>query len=238
MLPSTLVLGRGELLDTQSGLRRMTSTDMEDDVARPGGMTARPPDGWTDARRHLVARPWPEQARLGLAFLRGLRLRRAFSTATTILAGPRVRIRRRHGRITGGALCSLGEGVGITVQGSRQRVANLHIGERTHIQARTHINCFESIIIGERCAISWDCEILDTDIHRLVVDGQPRARTGPVLIGDRVWIGARSIILKGVTIGDHAVVAAGSVVTRDVPPRTLVAGNPARVIREISGWES
>jgi acetyltransferase-like isoleucine patch superfamily enzyme len=55
----------------------------------------------------------------------------------------------------------------------------------------------------------------------------------PVIIGNSVWIGVNSTILKGVTIGEGSVVGAGSVVTKDVPPWTIVAGNPARVIREI-----
>jgi acetyltransferase-like isoleucine patch superfamily enzyme len=55
----------------------------------------------------------------------------------------------------------------------------------------------------------------------------------PILIKRGAWVGARSIILKGVTVGEGAVVGMGSVVTSDVPPRTIVAGNPARVIREI-----
>jgi maltose O-acetyltransferase len=54
----------------------------------------------------------------------------------------------------------------------------------------------------------------------------------PIVLEDRVWLANRSIVLKGVTIGHDAVVAAGAVVTRDVPPRTVVAGNPARVVRE------
>lgn len=55
----------------------------------------------------------------------------------------------------------------------------------------------------------------------------------PITIGDRVWIGGRSVVLPGVRIGDEAVIGAGSIVTSDVPPRTLVAGNPAREIRRI-----
>ena len=58
-------------------------------------------------------------------------------------------------------------------------------------------------------------------------------REATVTIGNGVWIGARAIILPGVTIGDRALVAAGAVVTRDVPADTLVGGNPARVIREL-----
>ena len=60
----------------------------------------------------------------------------------------------------------------------------------------------------------------------------------PVRIGNHVWIGENSMVLKGVAIGDGAVVAASSVVTRDVPPRCLVAGAPAKVVREDIEWEA
>jgi acetyltransferase-like isoleucine patch superfamily enzyme len=57
-----------------------------------------------------------------------------------------------------------------------------------------------------------------------------------VRIGNHVWIGAQAIILKGVTIGENSVVAAGAIVTKDVPPFTLVAGAPAKIVRKIAGW--
>lgn len=57
----------------------------------------------------------------------------------------------------------------------------------------------------------------------------------PVHIGKNVWIGSNSTVLPGITIGENAVVGAGSVVTKDVPPMTVVAGNPARIIKEIGG---
>jgi acetyltransferase-like isoleucine patch superfamily enzyme len=107
------------------------------------------------------------------------------------------------------------------------------IGDRTFVNRRTEFVCGESITVGTDCAISWDVCITDTDSHSL--DGGQR--TSPVIIGNRVWIGARAMILKGVTIGDGAVVAANSVVTRDVPPRTLVGGSPARVLRENVEWQ-
>ena len=67
------------------------------------------------------------------------------------------------------------------------------------------------------------------------VDGAEE-RIAPVHIGNDVWIGCRSIILSGIRIGDGAVVAAGSVVTKDVPPYTLVAGNPAQIKKKVAGW--
>jgi acetyltransferase-like isoleucine patch superfamily enzyme len=84
--------------------------------------------------------------------------------------------------------------------------------------------------------LSWDVQILDNDFHAITVDGTTRPSTAPVTIGDRVWVGTRALILKGVEIGDGAIVAAGSVVSRDVPPGTIVAGMPARVVGKVDGW--
>lgn len=110
--------------------------------------------------------------------------------------------------------------------------AEVNIGLGTYLNRRTEITCKRSVTIGERCAISWDVLITDTDYHQLG-EGE---HTAPVRIGDRVWIGAKAMILKGVTVGDGAVIAAGSVVTKDVPGGALVAGNPARVVRENVSW--
>lgn len=187
---------------------------------------------------YLAKLSWSQRWGLLRDFLRGLRWRHLFASRTWVFAGGGLWMKRQYGTITGERTCFLADGVGISVYGSPDRPAHLHIGERTHIQARTHVNCAYSVHIGDRCAISWDCEILDTDIHGVIVDGQDQPRTARVHIGDRVWIGTRSIILKGVAIGDGAVVAAGSVVTADVPAYTLVAGNPARAIKKIDGWLS
>ena len=61
--------------------------------------------------------------------------------------------------------------------------------------------------------------------------------SAPIHIGNHVWVGVRAIILKGVTIGDGAIIAAGSVVTRDVPANTLVGGVPAKIIKDNISWE-
>ena len=96
--------------------------------------------------------------------------------------------------------------------------------------------CDQSITIGDRVWVGANSVISDTDFHPL--DPEHRrtdpldANTAAVTIADDVFIGMNALILKGVNIGAGAVVAAGSVVTRDVPARTVVAGNPAKVIRE------
>ena len=78
--------------------------------------------------------------------------------------------------------------------------------------------------------------MLDDDFHAITVDGVERPSVAPVRIGDRVWVGTRAVVLKGVTIGDGAVVAAGAVVTSDVPAGTVVAGVPARVVGRADSW--
>lgn len=97
------------------------------------------------------------------------------------------------------------------------------------------ISCFEKITIGKDVKISEEVIIRDSDNHSILKDGYQK--TKPIHIGNHVWIGLRATILKGVTIGDGAVVAAGSVVTKDVPPHSLVGGVPAKVIRENINWE-
>jgi acetyltransferase-like isoleucine patch superfamily enzyme len=117
--------------------------------------------------------------------------------------------------------------------------ARLTIGDRTSIWYGTVISARREIIIGSECAISWHCSIIDDGMHELLElpDSNNASRaTRPVHIDDHVWIGASSIVLPGVTIGRHAVVAAGAIVTHDVEPYTLVAGQPARAIRKIAGW--
>lgn len=88
------------------------------------------------------------------------------------------------------------------------------------------IDCFESISIGNRVSISKGVTIRDTDNHS--INGNPNV-SGPIVIEDNVWICLNATVLKGVHIGSGAVVATGAVVTRDVPPNTLVGGVPARV---------
>src|SRR5215210_8839004 len=108
----------------------------------------------------------------------------------------------------------------------------------------------ERIEIGKHCLISWNVGIADSDFHPLepaqriedtlalapYFEGRPQRptlRTAPVIIKDNVWIGMAAVILKGVTIGENSVVAAGAIVSKDVPPNVVVAGNPAVVVKQL-----
>jgi tetrahydrodipicolinate N-acetyltransferase len=116
------------------------------------------------------------------------------------------------------------------------RGARLEIGPQTYVSPSSTITCTDHIRIGSKCAISWNTNILDGNGHDLIVGGVPRPKSRPVSIGDNVWIGTGVIVLSGVQIGSGAVVGAGSVVSSDVPARALVAGNPARIVREEVSW--
>jgi acetyltransferase-like isoleucine patch superfamily enzyme len=125
--------------------------------------------------------------------------------------------------------------------------AEVTIGERVFIGGGTHIIASKKIEIGNDVLIAWGVTIIDHNSHALsfskrkndVLDWHERkkdwthVKIAPVRISDKVWIGFNSIILKGIQIGEGAVIGAGSVVSKDVPPWTIVAGNPASVIREI-----
>lgn len=110
--------------------------------------------------------------------------------------------------------------------------AKLVLGKNSFINSDCKIRCHKEITIGENCAISHDFTVMDSDAHYLNGDNH----TAPVHIGNYVWIGTRVAVMSGVTIGDGAVVAAGSVVTKDVPAGCLVGGVPAKIIRENVTW--
>lgn len=112
--------------------------------------------------------------------------------------------------------------------------ARLEIGDRTFVNFGTSISAHESVRIGPDCHIGPHCMIMDNAFHHL--DPARRNETPPsqpVTLESTVWLGARVLVLPGVTIGEGSVVGAGSVVTRDIPPGVLAAGMPARVLREL-----
>ena len=127
----------------------------------------------------------------------------------------------------------------------------IEIGDYTYIGAGARIWSGESVTIGNHVFLAHNVNITDTNSHqfdaqarkhhylRTVVNGEPFVKdsieTKPIVVEDHAWVNFGVGILKGVRIGEGAVVGALSLVTKDVPPYTLVAGNPARIIRELKG---
>ncbi|MGH2729134.1 MAG: acyltransferase [Actinomycetota bacterium] len=133
--------------------------------------------------------------------------------------------------ITGGWVI-LGPGTQIVVGAG----ATLYIGGGTYLSGNSQILCRERIEIGYESAIAFGALIMDSDSHVLSVGGRRRPQTLPVEIGNHVWMGAGVTVLKGATMGDGVVIGAGSVVTGTIPPKTLAAGVPARVIKDDVQW--
>lgn len=128
--------------------------------------------------------------------------------------------------------------------------ANIQIGERTFIGSSLLVSA-QSITVGDDVLIAWGCTIVDHNSHSTLWRERESDVTNwetgtkdwthverkPVVIESKAWIGFNAIVLKGVSIGEGAIIGAGSVVTKDVPPYTISAGNPARVIRELTSAE-
>ena len=126
----------------------------------------------------------------------------------------------------------------------------IEIGDNCYIGHHTHIRSARNIRIGNNVLISHGCNIIDTNAHEenhleraqtyldILSLGHPKkdynVRTASIVIENYAWLSYNVSVLKGVRIGEGAIIAAGSVVTRDVPPFTLVAGNPAKVIKKLN----
>ncbi len=124
--------------------------------------------------------------------------------------------------------------------------ATVKIGDRCYL-GRSHLVCHTGISIGDDVIISWGVTIVDHNSHALDwgrrrhdvtnwmkgIKNWVGVKIAPVTIGNKVWIGFGATILKGVTVGEGAVIGAQAVVTHDVPAYTVVAGNPARIIRNL-----
>lgn len=125
--------------------------------------------------------------------------------------------------------------------------SEIRIGSNVLVGGESLLAAVKSIIVEDDVLISYECIVTDSDNHNLRYSLRKhdlrewlagrhdwsKVATAPVRICKGAWLGARTIVTKGVTIGEGAVCGMGSVVTRDVAPYTIVAGNPARVIREL-----
>lgn len=134
------------------------------------------------------------------------------------------------------------------VHGSLSACANgvIQIGEYAQVGPESVIRCVNNVVIGDLTAISTNVVVTDNNSHpvnpldREIMQKTPsgsferswqNSDNAPIIIGRNCWIGENARICKGVTIGDGAVVAANAVVTKDVPSNSIVAGNPARIVK-------
>jgi acetyltransferase-like isoleucine patch superfamily enzyme len=182
---------------------------------------------WARARRS-AGRRMREGGIRGHALGLILRMRLGGRGALVVMGGwhlPEIDDRGGHIRV---GKCGFFPGVRLECWKS----AEIVIGDGTYLNRNTEIVAARSVRIGRDCKIGRDVLVMDTDQHAL-----PGHELGvaPVVIEDRVWIGARVIVLKGVHVGHDSVIGAGSIVTRDVPSRSVVAGQPARVVRTLDG---
>ena len=198
--------------------------------------TEAPSEGMGHFWHKFLESPWEDKWYVLTGTLRFLLRLRYFNSRELIVLGKGVSI-KKYGR---GARLIAGRGVRIS-PGCVLRVGSsglLSLGTRTVVGPNTRLMAATQVRIGARCMISWNCSIFDSIGHRLWLEETGEVEIEePITIGDDVWIGPYSIIMKGVTIGSNSVIGAGSVVRRDVPPDSLVYGNPARVAGKVVRWE-
>lgn len=111
---------------------------------------------------------------------------------------------------------------------------NIAVGRHVFINACCHFQDHGGVTLGDGCQIGHDVVFATLD-HGLAPDERHTTRPAPIVLGRNVWVGSHATILRGVAIGDNAVVAAGAVVTKDVEANTIVGGVPARLLRRIDG---
>jgi acetyltransferase-like isoleucine patch superfamily enzyme len=168
--------------------------------------------------------------------IRGILRRRTFASKDPVFLGKGVTFikRGKSARIVVGRGCRIADGCHLEIGGT----GVLSIGTRTVLGPHCRVMAATQVRIGARCMISWNCSIFDSIGHRMWLQGQDEAQIeAPITIGDDVWIGPYSIIMKGVTIGNNCIIGAGSVIRRDLPPNSLAYGNPARVAGKVEKWE-
>jgi len=127
-------------------------------------------------------------------------------------------------------------GSGLIMLQARNEGATIRIGRHCAFSNNVSIIAVESVEIGDDCLIGELVSIMDSDFHGIDPDRRRTgpARTAPVKLQDNVWLGSRVIVQKGVTIGRNSIVAPNAVVTSAIPPDSIAAGIPARVIGSLS----
>lgn len=181
-----------------------------------------------------IKRGFWESCGLIIGYIRGLFLSFWLDSFSLISSVGPTKIIKKNGLIKVGKRTRLWPQVKLSCVGnSKEAKAEILIGQFCSIGDNTQIHSGSRVSIGNRVLISWDVDIIGTDYH---APGGGAPQPEDIVIEDNVWIGCKVIILKGVTVGQGSIIAAGSIVTKDVPPRTLVAGNPAREIKTVESW--
>jgi maltose O-acetyltransferase len=126
-------------------------------------------------------------------------------------------------------------GDGCIMLQARTPNATVRVGKNCRFSNNISMIATESIEIGDGCLIGDLVSIMDSDFHGIAPAQRHSGsfKTAPVKLGNNVWLGSRVLVLKGVTIGETSVVAAGSIVTSSLPPNCIAAGVPARALRMI-----
>jgi acetyltransferase-like isoleucine patch superfamily enzyme len=123
--------------------------------------------------------------------------------------------------------------VSIGVWGREPELGEITIGDYALISPGVRISAADKIVIGDSVMMANGVYITDADWHGIYDRSKRADEITPVTIKDNVWLGDRAVVLKGVTIGENSIVAAGAVVTRDVPANVVVAGNPAAIVKQL-----
>lgn len=175
-------------------------------------------------RRHLLPLAWSRILTFWWRLL-GMRI----GTGVRLYS---IRVTWPH-RVYLGDRCSLEHSIYFNIAGGYRDAGGVTLGSGTFVGSGCEFNITSSITVGENCLIASGCRFIDHN-HGTATDTTMKAQVeeeAPIQIGSDVWIGANCVVLKGVFIGDGAIVAAGSVVTKPLDSMSVYAGVPARLIR-------
>lgn len=121
--------------------------------------------------------------------------------------------------------------------------AVLELGLNSFLNEQSRVRLYKRLYVGNNSIISFKAHIMDFDAHKIAEFGEDINKltdndvSKEVIIEDHVWVGANTLILKGVKIGNGSLIGAGSVVTKDIPGNVLAVGNPCRIIKENITWK-
>jgi acetyltransferase-like isoleucine patch superfamily enzyme len=212
-----------DVVEVSSDEERLPVLDLRPEQQSEAAYEGRRLTRW-QAMRRVLSKP----CMLWNIFNAQLRLRGAKSLPHSVRLWGRARVH-------GGGKVIFGErvrifGTMVPVDLAAWAGGRLELGHGVFINYGTTISAHELVIIGNDCQIGQEVIVNDNDYHDLI-DKRKTPPSRPVILEDRVWLGARVIVLKGVRIGHDSVVAAGSLVSKDIPPCSLAMGSPARVVR-------